>query len=70
MCEHPGREVKEESYMKTLAQWYFARRSWQVVIVGLLAWPLGVLIILAWVVWLILVMPVAAVETFLEDSRR
>jgi len=56
--------------MKTLAQWYFARRSWQVVIVGLLAWPLGVLIILAWVVWLILVMPVAAVETFLEDSRR
>jgi hypothetical protein len=56
--------------MKKLARWYFNRRSWQMVIVGLLAWPVGVLIIAAWIVWMILVMPVAAVETFLEDSRR
>ena len=55
--------------MKQLARWYFNRKLWQRPIIGLLFWPVGILIIVVWLVYMILVMPIAAVETFLEDSR-
>ncbi len=55
--------------MKALANWYLSRTSWQRLVIGLVSWPVGVVIVALWLVFVVLVMPVAAVETVLEDSK-
>jgi len=55
--------------MKRIAKWYFRRQSWQRFGVGLLFWPLGVLIQASWLIYTLLLMPVVACEVFLEGNE-
>jgi len=55
--------------MRSLANWYLTRKTWQRMIIFPLSWPVGVVVLAMWLLYVIMVMPVAAVETILEDSR-